>query len=106
MGIPRLVLLTKHVTTCTSKFIYYTRAVSLFKVKVFFISVDSIVACKQALHLRDIVKSTRARGTREEKPLRGAGGSFVLARLASLAQIGELARRLIQSSQRGLLNKK
>ena len=45
-----------------------------------------IVACKQALHLGDILKSSRARGTREE--------IRVLSRLASLAQIGELARRL------------
>ena len=45
-----------------------------------------IVACEQALHLGDIVKSRRARGTREETRL--------LSRLASLAQIGELARRL------------
>ena len=45
-----------------------------------------IVACEQALHLGDIVKSRRARGTREE--------TRVLSRLASLAQIGELARRL------------
>ena len=39
------------------------------------------VACEQALHLRDIVKSRRARDT-------------CVARLASLAQIGELARSL------------
>ena len=45
-----------------------------------------IVACEQALHLGDILKSSRARGTREE--------IRVLSRLASLAQIGELARRL------------
>ena len=30
------------------------------------------IACEQALHLGDIVKSTRARGTREETRLRGA----------------------------------
>ena len=45
-----------------------------------------IVAREQALHLGDIVKSRRTRGTREE--------TRVLSRLASLAQIGELARRL------------
>ena len=45
-----------------------------------------IVACEQALHLGDILKSSRARGTREE--------IRVLSRLASLVQIGELARRL------------
>ena len=44
-----------------------------------------IVACKQALHLGDILKSSRARGTREE--------IRVLSRLASRTQIGELARR-------------
>ena len=48
---------------------------------------------------RDIVKSGRGRGTQEETRKRGAGESFaarsrVLARLASLAQIGELASRL------------
>ena len=32
-----------------------------------------LIACEQALHLGDIVKSTRARGTREETRLRGAG---------------------------------
>ena len=31
------------------------------------------IACEQALHLGDIVKSTRARGTREETRLRGGG---------------------------------
>ena len=46
------------------------------------------VACDQALHSGDIVKSTRARVTRF------AARSRVLPRLASLAQIGELARRL------------
>ena len=45
-----------------------------------------IVACDQALHLGDILKSSCARGTQEE--------IRVLSRLASLAQIGELARRL------------
>ena len=37
------------------------------------IPLDITVACEQALHLGDIVKSTRARGTREETRLRGAG---------------------------------
>ena len=31
------------------------------------------IACEQALYWLDIVKSTRARGTREETRLRGAG---------------------------------
>ena len=59
------------------------------------------LACEQALHLGDIVKSTRARGTRDETRLRLRGAprgfaarSRVRARLASLAQIGELALRL------------
>ena len=39
------------------------------------------IACEQALHLGDIMKSTCARGTREAR---------------SLAQIGELARRLMR----------
>ena len=34
---------------------------------------DKMIACELALHLGDIVKSTRARGTREETRLRGAG---------------------------------
>ena len=51
-------------------------AVSVFIVtsaKTFFLVENVIVACEQALHLGDIVKSTRARGTREETRLRGAG---------------------------------
>ena len=60
------------------------RSGSKCKASSFFFAV--IVACKQALHLGDILKSSRARGTREE--------IRVLSRLASLAQIGELARRL------------
>ena len=54
-------------------------------------------ACQQALHLEDFVKSTHARGTREEKRQRGTGidRSFAactlfLARLASLAQMKSL----------------
>ena len=46
------------------------------------------LACEQALHLGDVVKSRRARGTREETRER------VLARLALPAQTGKLARRL------------
>ena len=46
------------------------------------------LACEQAFHLGDIVESTRASGTRHETLRRS------LARLALLAQIGELARRL------------
>ena len=52
----------------------------------FFVFFAVIVACDQALHLGDILKSSCARGTQEE--------IRVLSRLASLAQIGELARRL------------
>ena len=58
------------------------------------------VACEQALHLGDSVKGRRARGTREKTRKRGAASRGfatrwrVLGRLASLAQIGELARRL------------
>ena len=56
-------------------------------------SYPETLACEQAPHLGDIVKSTRARG--EATVPRGvAARSRVLARLASLAQIGELARRL------------
>ena len=46
------------------------------------------LACEQALHLGDILKSRRARGTREETQKR------LLSRLALLVQIGELARKL------------
>ena len=59
------------------------------------------VACEaeQALHLGGIVKSRRARGTREETRKRGAAprgfaARWRVLRLASLAQIGELACRL------------
>ena len=52
----------------------------------FFCFFAVIVACDQALHLGDILKSSCARGTQEE--------IHVLSRLASLAQIGELARKL------------
>ena len=38
------------------------------------------IACEQALHLGDIVKSTRARGTREETRLRSAAPRRSLAR--------------------------
>ena len=54
------------------------------------------IACMQALHLGDIVKSRRARATREETRKRGtaprgfAARSRVLARLDLLAQIEEL----------------
>ena len=50
------------------------------------------LACEQALHLGDIVKSNTREETR--KPLGFAARSRVLARLSSLAQIGERARRL------------
>ena len=65
------------------------------------------IACGQALHLGDIVKSRRVRGTREETRKQGvrverissssrvfAVRSRVLARLGSLTQIKELAHRL------------
>ena len=60
------------------------------------------IACEEALHLWDIVKSRRARGDVKagvgERPFLGPSRlrarSRVLARLASPAQIGELARRL------------
>ena len=55
-------------------------------VSFFFFFFAVIVACDQALHLGDILKSSCARGTQKE--------IRVLSRLASLAQIGELARRL------------
>ena len=56
------------------------------------------VAYEQALHLGDIVKSRRAGGTRGETRKRGAGEFLSLAprvfAARSLAQMGELARRL------------
>ena len=51
------------------------------------------VAWVQAPHLEDIVKSRRARGN--AAPRGFPARSRVLARLASLAQIGELACRLL-----------
>ena len=55
------------------------------------------IVCQQALHLGDFVKSTHARGTREEKRQRGVGieDGFAactpfLARLAYLAQMKSL----------------
>ena len=55
------------------------------------------IACQQALHLEDFVKSTHARNTREEKRQQGTDieGGFAactpfLARLASLAQMKSL----------------
>ena len=65
---------------CFVFFVFFFVCVCFF----FFFAV--IVACDQALHLGDILKSSCARGTQEE--------IRVLSRLASLAQIGELARRL------------
>ena len=37
------------------------------------LATSKFLACEQALHLWDIVKRRRARGTREETPKRGAG---------------------------------
>ena len=51
------------------------------------------VACDQALHSGEIVKKTRARVASF------AARSRVPPRLASLAQIGELARRLCRLFQ-------
>ena len=56
-----------------------------------------LLACEQALHLGDVVKSRHARGTREETRKRGAGErteGFSRGTLHSLVQIGQLARRL------------
>ena len=53
------------------------------------------LACEQGLYLRDIVNSGPARGDAKA----GDGPSRLrrsLARLASLAQLGELARRLME----------
>ena len=62
---------------------------------------STLISCEQALHLGDKVKTGRARGTREETRKRGVGvgggwAGVALARLASFAQIGELARRLVR----------
>ena len=56
-----------------------------------------------SLQFGDIVKSRHARGTWEETRMRGAGDFAALARLASLAQIGELARILFNSRVEGSL---
>ena len=66
------------------------------------------VACELPLHLGDVVKSRRARDTREETQTQGVGERItltlypprlcrllpLLAQHAALTQIGELARRL------------
>ena len=55
------------------------------------------LACKQALHLWDIVKSRRARGTRKETRKRGLGKRKAFPQplaQSSRSSIGELARRL------------
>ena len=63
------------------------------------------LACEQALYLGDIVKRRRAGDTREERAGRRgfAAPSGVLASLASLAQMGELPRRLLNTIHKGLL---
>ena len=49
--------------------------------------VKANVACEQALHLGDIVKSTRARGKREETRLRGAGSLLAGERERGLSDL-------------------
>ena len=63
------------------------------------------LACEQALYLGDIVKRRRAGDTREERARRRgfAARSGVLASLASLAQLGGLAGRLLNTIHKGLL---
>ena len=66
-----------------------------------------LVSLRASSPFGDIVKSRCARGTREETRKRGVGlgreasatRSRVLARLAPLGQIGELARRLAFSAR-------
>ena len=68
------------------------------------------LACKQALHLWDIVKSRRARGTRKETRKRGLWERKAfpqpLARLSrgSIDSIGELACRLFSFQIRNKCN--
>ena len=47
------------------------------------LATSKLLACEQALHLWDIVKSRRARGTREETPKWGAGEFAMIALLSS-----------------------
>ena len=63
------------------------------------------LACEQALYLGDIVKRRRAGDTREERASRRgfAARSGVLASLASLAQLGGLPGRLLNTIHKGLL---
>ena len=59
------------------------------------IQIDHKLAYEQALHLREIVHTrVDTRGDATAAPRGFAARSRVLVRLASLAQIGELARRL------------
>ena len=60
-------VLETHLTS-DIKFVWHLMHLTLFSI-LFDVS-TIIVACEQALHLGDIVKSTRARGTREETRLR------------------------------------
>ena len=53
------------------------------------LATSKLLACEQALHLWDIVKSRRARGTREETPKWGAG-EFAMTALLSSAPRGSL----------------
>lgn len=68
-------------------------------------SESGLLACEQALYLGDIVKRRRAGDTREERASRRgfAARSGVLASLASLAQLGGLAGRLLNTIHKGLL---
>ena len=62
-------------------------------------SSDTYIACEQALLFGRVKRVSRERASGEAARGRGllAPRSRVLARLASLAQVGELARRLIQT---------
>ena len=53
------------------------------------------IACEQALLFGQAKRASRERAS--EGPRGFAAGSRVLARLVSLAQIGELARRLLKT---------
>ena len=64
------------------------------------LATSKLLACEQALHLWDIVKSRRARGTREETPKRGAGDGVEKGELGMIALLSSAPRAFSRGSLR------